>query len=873
LAVILDARSFARGEIEMTRELASALATATAIVALATPARAQEPVKDYHIAAGMLQSALDEWARQSGRQIIYRSDEIRGAVSPGAHGALTADAALSAILAGSGFGARADQSGAVAIVRIRSAQDAAPADQQTASIGELAAQEVPPNTEIVVTGSNIRGVTPASPRIVIDRKAIERSGLATVEQVINRLPQQFAGSASENTNGGLTGSAQSGFNVSNGTGLDLRGLGTDSTLVLINGHRVASTGIGNFVDLSLIPLSAVERIDIVPDGASAIYGSDAVGGVANFILRKNLDGAETRARVGTVTSGDTREFQFGQLVGKTWSTGNVIASYEYYHRGDLGVSERSFSKELDEPFDLLPSQKRHSAYLNVNQQLNDNVELFADALYANRKSRSDFTFAGLPPDAAGGTTKQLGFTAGSRIHAGRWLVEAVGSTDHNKTDQLSILASDFTGRSTSFDLKGDGPVFHIPGGDVRVAAGAQWRHETLSRERLDPTQNLDFSVKSKRSVWAAYGEGYIPIVGDENASPGLRRLEASVAGRYDHYSDFGQTFNVKLGLLWSPADGLKVRSTYSTAFRAPLLFQLDESSVTYIPFPAQDPESPTGTTNAVIIQGGNANLKPEKARIFSAGIDFSKSSSPFGASVNFFNIDFRNRIGDPPILPLLLVGLDEPTISSFIRRDVPQSEILDLASKPTFLNLFGIPLDQITAIGDFRTANLARTRVRGLDASARYRIDSHAGLFELALNATYLIDHKTQFTPTSPFEELVSTRFNPVNLRGTATLGWSRGGWSTNAFVNYVNSYKDPSSVPGQVFHIDSWTTVDLAAQYDTGNRPRSQALRNLVVSATVLNLFDKDPPFIRSTEGLHYDGSNATPLGRFVAAQLTKRW
>jgi len=857
----------------MTRELASALATATAIVALATPAHAQEPVKDYRIAAGTLQSALDEWARQSGRQIIYRSEEIRGAVSGGARGSLTADAALNAVLAGSGFGARADPSGAVAIVRIKDAQNGDPANAQTASIGALDAEQVPPNTEIVVTGSNIRGVTPASPRIVIDRKDIERSGLATVEQVVNRLPQQFAGSASENTVGGLSGSAQSGFNVSNGTGLDLRGLGTDSTLVLINGHRVASTGIGNFVDLSLIPLSAVERIDIVPDGASAIYGSDAVGGVANFILRKDLNGAETRARFGTVTSGDTREFQFGQLVGKTWSTGNIIASYEYYHRGDLGVSERSFSKGLDEPFDLLPTQKRHSAYVNVNQQLNDHIELFGDVLYAHRKSRSDFTFEGLPPDASGGTTTQLGFTAGSRIHAGRWLIEAIGATDHNKTNQLSILASDFTGRSTSFDLKGDGPIFHIPGGDVRVAVGGQWRHETLSRQRLDPTQNLDFAVKSKRSVWAAYGEGYVPIVGNENARPGLKRLEASVAGRYDHYSDFGKTFNVKFGLLWSPADGLKVRSTYSTAFRAPLLFQLDESSVTFIPFPALDPESPTGITNAVIIQGGNANLKPEKARIFTAGIDFSKTSSPFGGSVNFFNIDFRNRIGDPPLLPLLLVGLDEPTISSFITRNVPQSEILDLASKPTFLNIFGIPLDQITAIGDFRTTNLARTRVRGLDASAHYRLDTHAGQFELALNATYLIDHKTQATPTSPFEELVNTRFNPVKLRGTATLGWSRGGWSTNAFVNYVNSYKDPSSVPGEVFHIDSWTTLDLAAQYDTGNRPRSKALRNLVISATVLNLFDKNPPFIRSTEGLHFDGSNASPLGRFVAGQLTKRW
>ena len=856
----------------MMRQLASTLAAASAIVALAAPAQAQGQVKNYNIAAGSLQSALEAWAQQSGRQLIYPIDQIRDAVSSGARGELSSDAALNAILSGSGFGARTDASGAVAIVRLKVAEGTEPTNAQTASAAQ-GAEDSAADKEIVVTGSNIRGVTPASPRIVLDRKDIERSGLATVEQLVNRLPQQFAGSASENTVGGLSGSAQSGFNVSNGTGLDLRGLGTDSTLVLVNGHRVASTGIGNFVDLSLLPLSAVQRIEIVPDGASAIYGSDAVGGVANFILREDLNGAETRARFGTVTSGDTREYQFGQLAGATWATGNVLASYEYYNRGDLGVSERSFTSGLQEPFDLLPTQKRHSLYVNVNQNLGENLELFADGLYAHRKSAGDFTFTGLPPDVGGAITDQYGVSLGSRIHAGRWLVEAIGAIDHNKTNQLSIIASDFSGQSDALDLKGDGPLFHIPGGDVRAALGGQFRHETLHRKRLNPGQNLDFTVSSKRSVWAAYGETYVPLVGDANARPGLRKLEASLAGRYDHYSDFGKTFNYKLGLLWSPADGLKLRGTYSTAFRAPLLFQLDESSVTYIPFPAQDPESPTGITNAVIIQGGNADLKPEKARIFSTGIDFSTPTSPFDATINFFNIDFRKRIADPPILPLLLVGLDEPTISSLITRNVPQSVILDLASRPTFLNFFGIPLDQITAIGDFRTANLARTRVRGLDGSAHYRLNTRSGLFEFALNATYLIDHKTQLTPTSPFEELVNTRFNPVAFRGTGSLGWSRGGWSANAFLNYVNSYKDPSSVPGQVFRIGSWTTVDLAAQYDTGTRPSAKALRNLTIGATMLNLLDKDPPFIRSTEGLNFDGSNASPLGRFVAVQLTKKW
>jgi len=192
---------------------------------------------------------------------------------------------------------------------------------------------------------------------------------------------------------------------------------------------------------------------------------------------------------------------------------------------------------------------------------------------------------------------------------------------------------------------------------------------------------------------------------------------------------------------------------------------------------------------------------------------------------------------------------------------------------PGFLNIFGIPLDQITAIADFRTTNLARTKVRGIDGSARYHFDVGGGRVDLGLAATYLIDHKTKFAPGGSLEELVNTRFNPVGLVARGSFGWSRDGLSANAYVNYTNSYKDPTSVPGEVFHIDSWTTVDLALQYDTGKRPKVRGLRNLIFGLTVLNLFDQDPPFVRNDNGLNFDGANANALGRFISFQVTKKW
>jgi outer membrane receptor protein involved in Fe transport len=107
--------------------------------------------------------------------------------------------------------------------------------------------------------------------------------------------------------------------------------------VLLNGRRLAPSSFGNFVDISMLPLSAIERVEVLPDGASATYGSDAVGGVINFILRDRYDGMETRLRAGSVTSGHLNEIQASQSLGRAWSTGSVMFAYDHYNRGALAA--------------------------------------------------------------------------------------------------------------------------------------------------------------------------------------------------------------------------------------------------------------------------------------------------------------------------------------------------------------------------------------------------------------------------------------------------------------------------------------------------------------------------------------------------------
>src|SRR3954467_6057171 len=159
-----------------------------------------------------------------------------------------------------------------------------------ASQATLAQQQAPPTLQRVeVTGSNIKrtDTETASPVQVLTRDDIEKTGRQSIQEVLRGITADGLGSVPTSfSNGFAAGSAA----------VSLRGLGVNSTLVLVNGRRMTTYGLAddgtrNFVDLNSLPLEAVERIEVLKDGASAIYGADAVGGVVNVILRKSYNGA------------------------------------------------------------------------------------------------------------------------------------------------------------------------------------------------------------------------------------------------------------------------------------------------------------------------------------------------------------------------------------------------------------------------------------------------------------------------------------------------------------------------------------------------------------------------------------------------------
>ena len=217
----------------------------------------------------------------------------------------------------------------------------------TAAVAQQDPQEL---QRVTVTGSNIKrtDAETASPVQTITRQDIEKSGKTTIADVILGL--------NASNNGSVPLSFGNGF-AAGASGVSLRGLGPNSTLVLLNGRRMAPYGLAddgqrNFVDLSTIPLEAVDRIDIVKDGASAIYGSDAIAGVVNIITRSDFKGFIANISYGETRYGDNKSPKgsitggFGDLSKDKY---NIFFTLEAQHIGEVRTSDRADRNDIGNP--------------------------------------------------------------------------------------------------------------------------------------------------------------------------------------------------------------------------------------------------------------------------------------------------------------------------------------------------------------------------------------------------------------------------------------------------------------------------------------------------------------------------------------------
>ncbi|HEU4651991.1 MAG TPA: TonB-dependent receptor plug domain-containing protein, partial [Croceibacterium sp.] len=316
------------------------------------------------------------------------------------------------------------------------AQGAEPADQAD-SVDEAAADAASQtDQEILVTGSRIRGINVTGSQVIaIDQTDIAQTPVQSTADLLRRVPQVVTLGANPNGGSSQNGAA----NVTRSAGINLRGLGNTATLLLYDGKRFPPQGTqGQLTDPSVIPAIALQRVEVVADGSSAIYGSDAIGGVVNFILRKNFEGVEVSARSGFSTEASYDEQQIAGIVGQSWDTGWGMITAEYtrnsalyasdlpwYQANNLarggrdlrgnfcnpgtitvgggtyaipaggvtsanvgslvrGTSNRCFYNAVGKSDAVFPDMERVSVVAAASQDIGSHVRLFADGFYSER---------------------------------------------------------------------------------------------------------------------------------------------------------------------------------------------------------------------------------------------------------------------------------------------------------------------------------------------------------------------------------------------------------------------------------------------------------------------------------------------------------
>lgn len=408
--------------------------------------------------------------------------------------------------------------------------------------------------EVTVTGSRIRGVAPVgSPTIGLERDQFTASTATTVADILKEVPQIISIGIDE-TSFGTVGVAAS--NLSRASAINLRGLGPSSTLVLVNGRRVTQSGTaGAFVDSSVIPTIAIERLEVVADGASAIYGSDAVAGVVNLILREDFTGAETSLRFNGADG--YQKTQFSQLLGKSWDRGNVMFAYDYAENDALNSLERSFFRQDQRPrggsdyrqstcnpgniivggvsyaipqssnptpnpadlvpntrnlcdnaiTDIIPEQKRHSGVFFVNQDVTDSFRISAEGFYSRKDLEPRFA-------AQGSVTTQAVFTVPAS-NAYFVLPEGVAAesvnVEYSFLDQVGLLSADGFSEVYSFTVAGELDI----GSDWRLeiaASAGRNRDYTFSRTIFNPALNAALASSDPNTALNPFGPGTNPQV-------------------------------------------------------------------------------------------------------------------------------------------------------------------------------------------------------------------------------------------------------------------------------------------------------------------------------------------------------------------------
>jgi iron complex outermembrane receptor protein len=692
--------------------------------------------------------------------------------------------------------------------------------------------------EVVVVGSR------AAPRVISDSaapvdvfssKTLERQGYSDLSRSLQAIAPSL--------NFTRASTAPSAANTRPAT---LRGLGPDQVLVLINGKRRHASSVINFnqvvgkgtvpTDLNTIPVTAISRVEILRDGAAAQYGSDAIAGVINIVLRSDTSGGFASLQGGATSKGDGQTFIAAGLFGHSLGEdGHVTVS------GEVRSREPVNRGGLDSRFNRITSRQGDPDSVDTNIVIDaattvGGVELYGDATFADRHSVSPAQFrtptvapaaypAGFIPLIALDLT-DVGATLGGRGQAAGWTWDLSDTVGYNRSDfdvSNTITTSLPAGSPTRFnaggarytqnliDLSASRKFDVLAGANLAVGVEHRWEgYKIVAGEPGSfsgagaqgfPGFNPPSPVDVHRNAFSAFADGEV--------SP-TTWLRLGAAVRYENYDDFGAKTVGKLSAFIKATDWLAFRGTASTGFRAPALQQQVFATVTSQSvggvlvnvgtFAVDDPVSRSL---------GARPLKPETSKNVSAGVVLTPG--PFTFTADIYQIEIADRI-------VLSESLQGAAVTAVLR-----AAGVTNASQVRYFT------------------NAVDTTTRGLDLTAQWRGQLWEGA-RLDLSAAYTavdtdIDRTRVNTlvPSLPYLGISSidllTKAQPRNklsLSGQLDMGRLR------LFGNVVRqgAYRSFNILAEQTF--TAKTTVDLTADYDVTSR--------VSVTAGVINLTDTYP-------------------------------
>jgi iron complex outermembrane recepter protein len=469
-------------------------------------------------------------------------------------------------------------------------------------------------------------------------------------------------------------------------------------------------------------------------------------------------------------------------------------------------------------------------------------------------------------------------------------------------------------------------LFSLPAGDVGLAAGVEWRRETLSDDRdihhdgtITYTDPVTGEVTSdilgaspspdnsgERSVGSVYAEMAVPLVSPAMDVPLVNYLDLQLAGRWEHYSDFGSVAKPKVALAWGLADGLMMRASWSQSFLAPNIMLTNSKDTTlsntrtdYYVCEADirngdiDGINECGESYSTVEQrSGNHDLQPETAEAWSAGFVFQPTflSDRFGEltlTADYWSIkqeDVIGILGGSTQLALDYLMRMQGSFNPAVIRDEPDEERI-AQFEGTGLE----PVGRVNRIEDTYINRLPRT-ARGLDFSASWRLETdNAGTFNVQLNAARLIQLTQELTDDerqiidAQQQGIIDDGFsiseagNLVGLDGTPewraslSASWRINDWKIGTFTRYTGAFDSTSAEldDGTLFHVPSWsqTNVYLERRFrETGNFLEDSSIR-----FTVRDVANNEPPLGPTTSGFYTKVHSARGRGYYLT--LTKEF